>query len=42
MQSLNRAHFLNSTSLSLLFQFATESGTDAIDIIPLTRIYASL
>ena len=40
MQSVNRAQFLNTTSLSLLFGFApTRSVTD---IVSLTSIYASL
>ena len=42
MQSVNGAQFLNATSLSLLFGFATGGGTGAIVIVPLTSIYSSL
>ena len=40
----NGAQFLNTTSSSLLFEFAAGGGgdADATDIVPLTSIYASL
>ena len=40
MQPVNGAQFLNITFLLSLFGFAPASG--AIDIVPLTRIFASL
>ena len=42
MQSVSRAQFLNTTSLSLLFGFATGGEIGEIVIVPLTSIYASL
>ena len=40
MQSVNGAQFLNTTSLTLLFGFATGGSTGAITIVSLTSIYA--
>ena len=42
LQSVNRAQFLNTTSLSILFGFTTGGGTGTMDIVPLTSVYASL
>ena len=44
MHSVNRAHFLNTNSLSLSFGIAGGGGggTGAIDIVPLTSTYGSL
>ena len=42
LQSVNGAQLLNTTSLSLLFEFAAGGGGGAIVIVPLTSIYASL
>ena len=44
MHSVNRAHFLNTYSLSLSFGIAGGGGggTGAIDIVPLTSTYGSL
>ena len=40
MQSVNGAQFVSTTSLSLLFRLSPACA--AIDIVPLTIIYASL
>ena len=42
MQSVNGAQFLNTTSLSLIFGVIAVGGIGAIDIVPFTRISASL
>ena len=40
MQSVNRAQFLNTTSLLTVLRLSSVCA--AIDIVPLTRIYAPL
>ena len=42
MHSVNGLQLLNTNSLSLLSVFTAGGGTGAIDIVPLTSIYASL